>query len=148
MYTFEYGSLHHSGQLCHVGYRENIQVFGTDHDIYRNILTKPLVYTFELRATETNEFIMNHCTIQDVTFSDKIRHERVDRLIININRRTYLLNLSFAHHNNRVAQRKRFFLVVSDVHKRNSQGFMHFLEFHLHILTHFQVKCRQRFIQK
>ena len=43
-------------------------------------------------------------TVQYVTFPDEIGHERVDRLIININRRTDLLDFSFAHYHDRIAQ--------------------------------------------
>ena len=47
-------------------------------------------------------FIMNHGTVEDIAFSDKVRNKSIDRFIININRRTDLLNLSFTHHDNRV----------------------------------------------
>ena len=45
---------------------------------------------------------MNHGTVEDIAFSDKVRNKSIDRFIININRRTDLLNLSFTHHDNRV----------------------------------------------
>ena len=45
---------------------------------------------------------MNHGTVEDNAFSDKVRNKIIDKLIININRRTDLLNLSYSLHDNRV----------------------------------------------
>ena len=39
--------------------------------------------------------------VEGIAF-DKVRNKSIDRFIININRRTDLLNLSFTHHDNRV----------------------------------------------
>ena len=54
VHPFEYGRLHYSCQLCHIGYRKNIQVFGTNHHIYRHVFTKTFVHTFKLYTGKTH----------------------------------------------------------------------------------------------
>ena len=147
MHTFENRSFYHAYQLRHIRNGENIKIFRTDDYVYRNIFTKSFIHTFKLRAAEAYQLIMNHGTIEDIAFSDKVGNKSVDGFIININRCTDLLNFSFTHHNNRITQRQCLFLIVSDVNKCYTQRFMHFFELHLHILTHFQVERCQRLIQ-
>ena len=95
-----------------------------------------------------NQAIVNHSTVQNITFANKIGYERVGRLIIYIYRSSYLLNASFAHHHYSITQRKSLFLVVSYIHKRNAKTLMHLLQLHLHILTHLQVERRQRLVKQ
>ena len=146
--TFKNRGLNNTSQLRHIRNGEDIKVFRTNDYIYRSILTKTFIHTFKFRTTETYQFVMYHRTVKNIAFSDKIRHKRIDRLIININRRTDLLNLSLTHYDDSITQSQCFLLIVSYIYKCNTQRFMHFLEFHLHILTHFQIECSQRFIQK
>ena len=99
-------------QLRHIRNGENIKIFRTDDYVYRNIFTKSFIHTFKLRAAEAYQLIMNHGTIEDIAFSDKVGNKSVDGFIININRCTDLLNFSFTHHNNRITQRQCLFLIV------------------------------------
>ena len=148
VHPFEYGRLHYSCQLCHIGYRKNIQVFGTNHHIYRHVFTKTFVHTFELRTAKTYQLVFDHGTVQYITLTDKIGNKRIDRLIVYIDRRTYLLNPSLAHHHNGITQRQSLFLIVSHIYKCNAQTLVHLFQLHLHIFTHFEIERSQRFVEQ
>ncbi len=91
---------------------------------------------------------MDHHAVQDVAFTDKIGDKSVGRFIINRGRRSGLLDLSFTHHHNRIAQGQRFFLVVGHIDERDPEAFVHSFDLHLHILPHFQVERGQRFVKE
>ena len=148
MYPLEDARLHHTAKLCRIGHGENIQVFRTDYYIDRSIFAKTLIHTLKLPSAETYQTIAHHRTVQDIAFTDKIGNERIDRLIVDIGRRTDLLNLSFAHDHNGIAQRQSLLLIVRNINKGDAQTAVHFLQFHLHILTHFQIECCQRFVEQ
>ena len=75
VYPFEDRSLYHTGQLRHLRNRENIKVFRTNDYVHRSIFTETFVHAFKLRTTKAYQFIMNHRSVENITFSDKIRHK-------------------------------------------------------------------------
>ena len=99
-------------------------------------------------VAETYAAILHHRSVQDVALSNKVGYKRVDRFIIDICRCTNLLNLTLAHYYDGITQCQCLFLIVCHINKGNSQTAVHFLQLHLHILTHLQVQCSQRFIQQ
>ena len=117
MYPLEDGRLHHAGQLCRFRNRKYIKILRTDHYVYGHVFAEPFVHTFELGIAETYQFVVYHHTVQDITFPDKIGHKRIGRFIVNINGSADLLDSSFAHDDNRIAQRQCFLLIVGDIYK-------------------------------
>ena len=99
---------------------EDVNILGAQHDIYRHLLPESLIHALELMTGERDLPILDHRSVQAVTLTDEISDKRIDRLVINIDRGTDLLDLSLAHDNDRVAQRQRFLLVVGHVHERNA----------------------------
>ena len=89
-----------------------------------------------------------HNAVENVTLSDKVSYERIFRLIVNIFRRTDLLDAAFRHDNNRVGHSQGFFLIMSDINESDTQVSVHLLEFELHFLSHLKVKSSQRFIEE
>ena len=75
VYPFEDRSLYHTGQLRHLRNRENIKVFRTNDYVHRSIFTETFVHAFKLRTTKAYQFIMNHRSVENITFSDKIRNK-------------------------------------------------------------------------
>ena len=55
---------------------------------------------------------------------DKPGHESVHRMIIGHQRRVGLLDEPIAHHDDAIAERHRFFLIVGDVNRRGLQSMM------------------------
>ena len=146
--ALENGGGNRPGQ--HGGFRrlENINVFRAEHDIYRGPFAETFVYAFELMPGKGYQLIFDHQSVQNIAFADKVGDKGVDRFVINVNRRPDLLDLPFAHHDDRIAQGECFFLIVSNIDKGDSERLMHFLQLHLHILAHLEVKSRQRFVQQ
>ena len=148
MHSLKDARLNDTAKLCSIGNRKYIQVFRTYHHIDRSIFSKSLIHTLKLLTAETNQTVTHHRTVQDITFTNKIGNKRIDRLIIDICRCTYLLDFSFAHYHDGITQCQCFFLIVSNINKGNAQTAVHFLQLHLHVLTHFQVECSKRLIKQ
>ena len=148
VYALENARLYYAAQLGCIRHREDIQVFRTDHYIHRLVLSKAFIHTFEIVSAEVHQSVPDHGSVQDVTFADKIGYKRIDRFVVDVSRRADLLDLSFAHHHNAVAQCKGLFLIVSDIYEGNAQRLVHFLQFHLHVLAHLQVESSQRFVEQ
>ena len=119
---------------------EDINVFGAEDDIDRGIDAEALVYTLKFVSGKGDGFILEHESVQDVALADEVGNERVDRLVVNVGRGTYLLDAAFAHHDDGVAQGEGFFLVVGDVDEGDAELLVHLFQFHLHVLAHFQVE--------
>ena len=54
--------------------------------------------------------------------TDKFSHKAVRRGVVQLKRRTRLLNIAFTHHHDTVGQRHRFDLIVRDVNHGVFQG--------------------------
>ena len=59
-----------------------------------------------------------------------------------------MLNFAFSHNYDTVAQGKSLFLVVGDVDESDAEFLMHLFEFELHIFSHLEVECGERFVKK
>ena len=125
----------------------NINIFRSNHHIHRIVLTKTGIDTIELLSAERYPLVTDHRTRQNITLTDKIRHKAVLRLVIDIRRRTDLLDLTLAHHNYAVTQRQRLFLIVRHVDKRDTQFLVQLFQLDLHVVTHLQIQRTQRLIQ-
>ena len=92
---------------------------------YRSILTKTFIHTFKFRTTETYQFVMYHRTVKNIAFSDKIRYKSILWLIVDLLRRTNLLNLTIGHDNDLIRHGKCFLLIVRHKNKCDAKLFMH-----------------------
>src|SRR6478609_6582570 len=63
-------------------------------------------------------------------------------------RLVHLLECSSAHDRNAVRNRKRFFLVVRDIDRRNTEGLLKLTDFAAHLDAQLSVKIGQRFVQQ
>ncbi len=57
-------------------------------------------------------------------------------------------NFAIVHHGDAIRHRHGFFLIVRHIDERNAHLLLHGLQFVLHGLPQFQIKCAQRFIQQ
>ena len=126
----------------------NINIFRSDNNIHRIILTETGIDTIELLSAERNTFVTNHRTAQNITLADKVRHKAVLRLIVDIRRCTDLLDLTFAHHHHTVTQRQRLFLIVRHVDKRDTQFLVQLFQLDLHVVAHLQIQRTQRLVEQ
>ena len=128
--------------------RGNFNILGTDDNINRSIPAESLVNTFKLFAENLNSAVIKHNSVENICLTDKVCNKCVHRLVVYILGRTNLLDYTVVHNNNTVAHGQSLFLIVSNIDKGDSERLMHFLQLHLHILAHLEVKSRQRFVQQ
>ena len=148
VYAFEDTAGYGARQLCGVGYIEDVDVFGANYYVHLHLFTKSRVYAFKFVPAEGNGLIFYHDSVQDVAFADEVGYKGVDGLVVDVGRHTYLLDASFAHHNDGVAQGECLFLVVGHVYEGDTQLLVHFLQFHLHVFAHFEVQGSERLVQQ
>ena len=148
VYAFKDAAGYGPRQLCGVGYIEDVDVFGANYYVHLHLFTKSRVYAFKFVPAEGNGLIFYHDSVQDVAFADEVGYKGVDGLVVDVGRHTYLLDASFAHHNDGVAQGECLFLVVGHVYEGDTQLLVHFLQFHLHVFAHFEVQGSERLVQQ
>ena len=84
--------------------------------------------------------------MQNIRISHKIRHIAGLRLIVHLIGRPQLFQDAFVHDTDAVRHIDGFFLIVSDVNKRDPQLLLQTFQFQLHLPAQLQVQCSQRFI--
>ena len=85
----------------------DVDILRTDHDVDRLVLFKALVHALEFPAEEFDQIIVQHHAVENVRFADEIRDEGVLRLVIDILRRTDLLDLALVHDDDDVGHGER-----------------------------------------
>ena len=148
VHTFEDAAGYGARQLCGVGYVEDVDVFGANHYVHLHLLAKSRVHAFKFVSAEGDGFILYHDSVQDVAFADEVCYEGVDGLVVDVRRHAYLLDASFAHHDDGIAQGQCLFLVVGDVDEGDAQLLVHLLQFHLHVLAHLEVQGGKGLVQQ
>ncbi len=139
VYAFEDAACHGARQLCGIRHVEDVYVFGADHHVHLRLAAETFVHALELVSAEGDGFIFYHYSIQDVALADEVGYKGIDGLVVDVRRHTYLLDATFAHHDDSVAQGQCFFLVVGHVHEGDAQFLVHFLQLHLHVFAHLEV---------
>ena len=79
-----------------------IDIFRADHCINRLLLAESFIDTREIGTKNIDEPVMHHRGRKNVTVTDKVRNERILRLIVNIFRCSYLLDIPLVHNDNRI----------------------------------------------
>ena len=127
--------------------RGNQNILRTDDSVDHGAVLD-IVHAVPFGAAEAGFAMAGHDAAEDIAFADEVSHESVAGFVINILRRTDVLNLSFGHNDDFVGHGQGFFLIVSDINKGNAQLFMHILQFKLHFLAHLQIQRAQRLVQQ
>ena len=70
------------------------------------------------------------------------------RLVVDVLRRTDLLNATVVHHHHSVGHGQRFLLVVRHIDKRDTQPLLDVLQLGLHILAQLEIQRRQRLVEQ
>jgi hypothetical protein len=109
-------------------------------------MTKSDVYTVPDSSEYLYDFIFYHRSRQNITVTDKICDKSILRFIVNVLRRTDLLDIALIHNNDRIRHCKRFFLIVSNVNKGDAEFVFQTDQFVLHILAKLQIKSSERFV--
>ena len=128
--------------------RHDVDVLRTDNDVHGFVFLKACVNALKASAEELHESVLKHHAVEDIAFADEIRNEGVFRLVVNILRRTDLLDAALVHDDDGVGHRKRLLLIVSYIYKSNAHRLLNTLELVLHILAETQIQSAQGFVEQ
>ena len=106
------------------------------HNCINHCTMLNIIHTCKLRTTKTHPEFSRHNAAKNVAFPDKIGNKGIFRFIVDILRRTGLLDFPFRHHDNLIGHCERLFLIMRHINKCNSQLLMHAFKLQLHLLTH------------
>ena len=98
-----------------------VNILWTDDYIDRFIMSKSGIDTIKFCTKNLYQAVLYHNSFDDITLSDKVCYKSILWLIVDIFRRTHLLNIALIHNNNRIGHGKGFFLIVSDVDEGNTK---------------------------
>ena len=121
--SFKYRRQHLALKFSLADLRQN-NVFRTDHRLYTQSLFN-VIHTIKLCLAERDLLVPCHNTVKDIAFSDKIRYKSILWLIVDLLRRTNLLNLTIGHDNDLIRHGKCFLLIVRHKNKCDAKLFMH-----------------------
>ena len=121
-------------------------ILRTDDHVNKLIASKSRVHTWEWDPQDLHQKIFRHHTVNDITLTNKISYKRILRFVVNIYRRTHLLDQPLVHNNDPVRHGQCFFLIVSYKNKSNTQFIFYLNQLLLHVLTQLQIQCSQRLI--
>ena len=145
MDTLEGDARHHAGQ--HPLFRgDDIHILRADDRVYRLIFLEALIKALEPVPGKLCEIILPHDSIQNIALADEIRHECVLRLVVDILRRTDLLDDAAVHHDDGVRHGQRLLLIVGYIDKGNAHALLDIFQLHLHILAQFEIERTKRLI--
>ena len=114
---------------------DDVDVLGPDDHVHRLVGGEPAVHTGELLAVHFHHVVADHGAVENVALADKVGNESILRLIVNVLRRSDLLDIAVVHDYDGIAHGQRLFLVVGYVNKRNAGAFLNPFEFDLHLFA-------------
>ena len=107
-----------------------------------------MYHDYEIETYESISRVLEVYYAEKNVYS-RIRQKSADlRRIVNVFRRTDLLDVSLIHHDDGIGHCKCLFLIVCDIDKRNAKFFFQAHKFVLHPLAQFQIQSAERFVQK
>src|SRR5947209_7026321 len=86
--------------------------------------------------------------LQNVDVAEKLRNEARRRARVDLTRRTYLLELSGAHHRNTSGHHACLLLVVRDHDEGGTEPALHLFQLELRLLAKLAVERRQRLVEQ
>lgn len=124
VYTHE----HHTGDsaLDHPRFNgHDVYILRAHHGIHLYIFAEACIHAGIGHAVHAHLIILRHDGSNDVALPDKVRHENVFGLVIDIFRPADLLDDPVLHDHNGIGHGQRFGLIVCNVNKGDPQGLLH-----------------------
>ena len=102
----------------------------------------PRLFRLRLPRNRSLSPILFQCAGDEIhrRTAEKSGHEKIDRLVVKVERRVGLLHDAVVHDHDPVAHRHRFDLVVRDVNHRRLQSLMELGDFRPHLHPHLGVE--------
>ena len=79
-----------------------INILRTDHYVYRLILSETFVHTGEIHTQDLHKTVLHHSCRNNIALPDKICHKSIFRLVVDLLRRTDLLNIPLVHYHDSI----------------------------------------------
>ena len=147
MHALEGHGRHRAAEMAGVR-RDNVNVLGTDDHVDRFVRLKAAVDAGKFASEELHQLVLEHDAVEDIRLADEIRDERVLRLVINILRRTDLLDPALIHDHDGVRHGQRFLLIVGHIDECDPHGLLNALQLVLHVLAQTQIERTQRLVKQ
>ena len=80
--------------------------------------------------------------------ADEARGEDIDRLLVQIQRRSDLKDTTIPHHDDPVGHGHGFDLIVSDEHRRRAEPMMQAFDLDAHLRAQLGIEVRERFVEE
>ena len=124
MHALEQDALDHTADLPNILAHEH-DVLRSHHHVHRRVFAKAGVHAGEVVAAEMHQLVAHHGAAKDVALSDKVRHEGIDRLVVDTLGIADLQDVAVTHDHHGVAHGERLLLVVSDVNEGDAKALLH-----------------------
>ena len=112
-----------------------VNILGADDHVHRRVGAETFIHAGEPGAEDLHQLIPYHCAVDDVALSDKVSHESIFRLVVDLLRSPHLLDISLIHDHNGVRHGQGLFLVVGHVDEGDAQLIFQAYQLVLHILA-------------
>ena len=97
---------------------------------------------------ERDAAVADHAALEDVAFADEVRHEAVDRLVVDVHGGADLLDAALVEDDHGVGEGEGLLLVVGDVDEGDAELLVHLLELDLHVLAHLEVQGGEGLVEE
>jgi len=116
----------------------------------RNFHSAPGVDRFAVRQRDTgrSRFLRPQLAFDQVDITNEFADRQVCRFVINLARRTNLMDFASVHYRYAVRHRQGLFLIVRHIYERGSGVVLNPLQFALHVTAQTQVQRRQWLVQE
>ena len=94
---------------------DDVDVLRSDDHVHRLVGSEAAVQTGEAPTVHLHHVVLGHNAVDDVGLADEVRYEGVLRLIINILRRSDLLNGALIHDHDGVGHGQSLLLIVGHI---------------------------------
>ena len=126
----------------------NVKILRTKHNLDFFIILKAFVHAFEFKSVKLNQIISDHNSFYNIGLSNEACYETVFGLVVNIGRRTDLLNFTVIHNDHGIRHGKGFLLVMRNVNEGNSNLPLDFFQLNLHLFSYFRIQGAKRLVKK
>ena len=102
----------------------------------------------DLDIVEPSQIISDHNSFYNIGLSNEACYKTVFGLVVNISRRTDLLNFAVIHNDHGIRHRKGFLLVMRNINEGNSNLLLDFFQLDLHLFSYFRIQGAKRLVKK
>ena len=127
---------------------DDIYILRSYYDLNIFIILESLINAHKVLSVKGYKKVFFHNRFYDIGFTDEVCNKSVLRFVIYILGSSDLLDHTFVHNNNGIRHRKRFFLIMCNEDKCDSDLFLYLLKLSLHAFTKLCIQGTKRLIQK